>query len=112
MPRILLFGQRKRQIFLKYPQRQKATQKRTVHLYLLRSKRFRLFSEQSQPRFKGKALGTRLEQGKTEKWDFWFWPREKWNESFFSRGLVPKPHGNSLLLRRLGFRKVEANDWR
>ena len=71
------------------------TKKNNAYLYLLRSKRFRLFSEQS----------------KTEKLDFWFWPGEKWNESHFSRGLAPKPHGNSLLLRRLGFPKVEANDW-
>ena len=31
----------------------------------LRSKRFRLVSEQK----------------KIEEWDFWFWPREKWNQS-------------------------------
>ena len=59
------------------------TKKNNAFLYLLRSKRFRLVSEQS----------------KTEEWDFWFWPCEKWNESHFSRG---RP-GNSLLLRRLGF---------
>ena len=68
------------------------TKKNDAYLYLLRSKRFRLVSEQS----------------KTEERDFWFWPCEKWNESHFSRG---RP-GNSLLLRRLGFPKVEANDWR
>ena len=67
------------------------TKKKNAYLYLLRRKRFRLVSEQS----------------KTEEWDFWFWPCEKWNESQFSRG---RP-GNSRLLRRLGFPKVEANDW-
>ena len=57
--------------------------------YGLRSKRFRLVSEQR----------------KTEERDFRFWPREKWNEStrtifcgvFDCRSafFAPKPHGNA-----------------
>ena len=62
---------------------------KNVQVASLRSKRFRLISEQK----------------KTKERDFRFWPREKWNESqklifraaFDSRSsfFAPKPHGNA-----------------
>ena len=47
---------------------------------------------------RSKRFHTVSEQKKTEERDFWFWPREKWNEPFFTRSLTLVPR--SLLRNR------------
>ena len=62
----------------------------------------------------GKRFHLVSEQRKTEEGDFWFWPREKWNESqkillapFFARSLTLVPR--YLLLNRTETLATQAN---